>query len=156
MRSEKKCKARKPNDPAQESPYSLDEQVGYLLRLANQQHAAIFQELLPVDFTRTQFAALVRLAQVGECSQNELGRQTAMDVATIKGVVDRLRKKGYVDVIPDQTDRRRFLISITDKSKVLIESLCQAGHEISDKTLEPLSPVERGEFLRLLRKVARY
>jgi len=30
------------------------------------------------------------LTETGPCSQNLLGRLTAMDVATIKGVIDRL------------------------------------------------------------------
>lgn len=141
---------------AQPDPvYRLDDQVGYLLRLANQRHANIFQSILPVDITRTQFAALVRLAQVGQCSQNELGRQTAMDVATIKGVVDRLRKKGFVDVSPDAMDKRRFLISISDDGKELVSGIQQAGLEISEKTLEPLSPSERSEFLRLIKKISK-
>ncbi len=79
-------------------PYRLDDQVGYILRLVSQRHASLFLSRLGSDLTPTQFAALVRLAELGQCSQNELGRQTAMDVATIKGVVDRLRGKGMVSM----------------------------------------------------------
>ncbi|MTI02946.1 MarR family winged helix-turn-helix transcriptional regulator, partial [Roseibium sp. RKSG952] len=75
--------------------YLLDSQVGYLLRLANQRHASIFQSHTLEGLTPTQFAALVRIAELGKCSQNRLGRLAAMDVATIKGVVDRLKQKGF-------------------------------------------------------------
>ena len=81
---------------AGEEPYVLDDQIGYLLRLANQRHTLIFQEQAVLELTPTQFSAMVRLLDEGECSQNELGRRTAMDVATVKGVVDRLRAKGLV------------------------------------------------------------
>ena len=99
------------SDPKEQ--YLLEEQVGYLMRLAGQRHATIFQSLAPFGLTPTQFSALVKLLEVGECSQNELGRKTAMDVATIKGVVDRLRQRDLVVVRPDPADKRRSLISLS-------------------------------------------
>ena len=76
-----------PTPEIEEDAYVLDAQVGYLMRLANQRHSSLFQDTMPFNLTATQFAALVKLYENGTCSQNELGRQTAMDVATIKGVV---------------------------------------------------------------------
>jgi hypothetical protein len=69
--------------------YHLDDQIGYILRRVTQRHLAIFAALIP-EVTTTQFAVLARLAEIGPQSQNHLGRATAMDAATIKGVVDRL------------------------------------------------------------------
>lgn len=140
-------------DKAEHPPYRLDDQVGYLLRLAVQKHAVIFQNHAPLDLTPTQFAALVRLAQLGECSQNELGRRTAMDVATIKGVVDRLRKKGLVDMSSDPNDKRRSLLSVTEAGQKGLKTLHDAGHDISGETLKPLTPREQEVLLRLLRKL---
>ena len=50
-----------------------------------------------------QWAALAKLAEVGECSQNLLGRLVAMDVATIKGVVERLVRRGFAATRPTRT-----------------------------------------------------
>ncbi len=133
--------------------YVLDDQVGYLLRLASQRHSALFLENTIHDLTPTQFAALVRLAERGECSQNELGRQTAMDVATIKGVIDRLRRKGLVEIRLDPDDRRRTLLSISKNHPDLPERLRKMGHVISRATLKPLTPDEREVFLDLLGKL---
>ena len=47
------------------------------------------------EVTTTQFAALAKLAEQGPLSQNQLGRATAMDAATIKGVVGRLVRGGW-------------------------------------------------------------
>lgn len=145
--------ASKSEDQATEDRYVLDEQVGYLLRLASQRHAVIFQENAILNLTPTQFAALVRLAELGETSQNELGRRTAMDVATIKGVVDRLRAKGLVQVRADPTDKRRTLISIHQAHRGLTEELHDSGQTITRRTLEPLSAAEQRTFLRLLKKL---
>ena len=82
--------------------YVLDVQVGHLLRRAHQRHAAIFQAMMGDDqLTPLQFAALMKLADVGETSQNQLGRLTAMDAATMQGVIKRLIVRGLLE-------RRRF------------------------------------------------
>jgi DNA-binding MarR family transcriptional regulator len=136
-----------------EEGFLLDEQVGYLLRLANQRHSAIFQNNAPFGLTPTQFATFVRLAQLGECSQNFLGRETAMDVATIKGVVDRLHKKGLIELKRDPDDRRRLIVSIAPKHAAIIAGLHAAGDIISRDTLSPLTAAEQKTFLRLLKKM---
>lgn len=133
--------------------YVLDAQIGYLLRLANQRHALIFQELALMDLTPTQFSALVRLLDEGACSQNELGRRTAMDVATIKGVVDRLRGKGLVALHPDPNDKRRTTISVAGAGEGLRATLHDMGRKITDRTLAPLTRAERRTLLRLLSKL---
>jgi len=43
-----------------------------------------------LELTPTQFAALARLRELGDTTQNQLGRLTAMDPATIQGVIQRL------------------------------------------------------------------
>ncbi|MFV0383710.1 MarR family winged helix-turn-helix transcriptional regulator [Paracoccus sp. (in: a-proteobacteria)] len=134
--------------------YVLDDQIGFILRQAAQRHSVIFQKLSPYDLTPTQFAVLIRLHQMGECSQNELGRRTAMDVATIKGVVDRLRRKGFLNIRPDPQDRRRTLLSISETYKDIAPALHEAGTDITAATLDPLAPAERKELLRLLRKIS--
>ncbi len=138
---------------AETETYRLDAQAGYLLRLANQRHAAIFQNHVAAGLTPTQFSALVRLAEHGACSQNQLGRLAAMDIATIKGVVDRLRQKGFVTTAPSRDDKRRHLVSLTEAGQALIGELQAAGQRITEETLAPLSASEQKSFLRLLKKL---
>jgi MarR family transcriptional regulator, lower aerobic nicotinate degradation pathway regulator len=133
--------------------YRLDDQIGYLLRLASQRHATIFQALTINGLTPTQFSALIRISEQGKCSQNRLGRLAAMDVATIKGVVDRLRQKGLIAVEPDPNDKRRTLISLSPTGKDLVARMQDVGHAITAETLNPLSAVEQRTMLKLLRKL---
>jgi DNA-binding MarR family transcriptional regulator len=135
------------------SDYILDKQVGFLLRLASQRHSALFQSLMVDGITPTQFSALIRIDENGECSQNQLGRLAGMDVATIKGVADRLREKGLIQTRSDPNDKRRSLISLTSGGEVLIEKLKGRGQKISKQTLDPLSPQEREQLLSALRKI---
>ncbi len=134
------------------SNYRLDEQVGFILRRVNQRHLAIFSQHLP-ELTPTQFAALAKLVELGEMSQNELGRKIAMDAATIKGVADRLIKRGLLNVRRNPDDSRRKLLCANIAGVALYQQVVAAAERISEKTLSPLSSAEKQELLRLLAKL---
>ena len=135
-------------------PYMLEENVGFLLRQAGQRHLTIFAELMPEQLTATQFAALSKIREIGACSQNRLGRLTAMDAATIKGVVDRLSLRGLTRSNPDPEDGRMHLISLTPAGQDLAERVVPAAIEITARTLAPLDAAEQTVLLNLLRRVA--
>jgi DNA-binding MarR family transcriptional regulator len=136
-----------------DSGYRLEQQVGYILRQASQRHASIFAARIPEQLTTTQFATLVRLQEVGPCSQNQLGRQTAMDAATVKGVTDRLIQRGFVAATVDPEDGRRRMLALTPQGLDAVARAIPVGLEISAETLEPLSADEREQFLKLLKKL---
>jgi DNA-binding MarR family transcriptional regulator len=134
--------------------YHLENQVGYLLRRAHQRATAVFQERIgDAQITPTQFAALVKLHDEGELSQNHLGRRTAMDPATIQGVIQRLRQRALIDDRTDPGDRRRTLLRLTAEGRALIAGLIPNGTAVSRAILEPLSEAERRAFLAALRRL---
>jgi len=140
------------NASDRDQPYRLDRQVGFLMRRANQRHLALFARHIP-DLTPTQFAALAKLCELGQTSQNALGRATAMDAATIKGVVDRLRQRGLVAAAPDPDDQRRVFLTPSDAGRALYAVLEPRARTITEDTLAPLTTTERATFLRLLAKL---
>lgn len=137
------------------SSYVLEDQVGFLLRQANQRHAAIFSDRMgDLGLTPRQFAALVKMRDENEVSQNRLGRLTAMDRATIQGVVRRLRERGLVVERPDPDDRRRSLWRLSPAGETLLAKALVLAVQITRETLAPLSERERGTLIALLTKVA--
>jgi DNA-binding MarR family transcriptional regulator len=134
-------------------PYVLDEQVGFLLRQATQRHVGIFSKLISAPLTPPQFSALVVLLQNGACSQNELGRRIATDGATIKGIIDRLTKRGLTQSAADPQDGRLLIVSLTEAGAALAADCITAGGQISAATLAPLNAREQQTLLRLLRKL---
>ena len=131
----------------------LEEQVGFILRQVYQRHAALFAERFGDDITPMQWAAIAKLGEIGECSQNLLGRLTAMDVATVKGVVERLAKRGLIDTRPDPTDRRRVVVSLTKEGRAVFGRKAAAALAITEETLAPLSPAERDTLAALLARL---
>ncbi|MAO90001.1 MAG: MarR family transcriptional regulator [Rhodospirillaceae bacterium] len=135
-------------------PYRVEQQIGHLLRRAHQRASAIFQETLDDKaLTPMQFAALMRLHDDGSMSQNHLGRLAAMDPATVQGVIRRLQERGLVSRVPDQTDRRRTVLSVTPEGATLAKSLVPSAKEVSAKTLAPLTPAEQKQLLDLLERL---
>jgi len=134
--------------------YVLDEQVGFLMRRAQQRHIAIFQRIMGDDGpTPTQFAAMSKLSSGEDISQNQLGRMTAMDPATIKGVIARLEERGMVERRPDPDDQRRVRVRLTPKGLEAIPGLIEKARAITAATLSPLSREEAERLLGLLARL---
>jgi DNA-binding MarR family transcriptional regulator len=141
-----------PVDPA--SGYVLDQQVGFLMRVAMQRHTSIFTARMIEGLTQTQFAALAKLHEVGPCSQNHLGRLIFLDAATIKGVVDRLGIRGFVTALADPKDRRRRAVALTERGREVTQAAIGVAAEITAATLAPLTEQERRVVCELLKKLS--
>jgi len=140
--------------PAQaDGGYVLDDQIGFLMRVAMQRHTAIFTARMIEGLTQTQFAALAKLCEVGPCSQNHLGRLIYLDAATIKGVVDRLCARGFVTAVADPTDRRRRAVALSARGREVTEAAVKVAAEITAATLTPLTSDEQRVLMRLLKKL---
>jgi MarR family transcriptional regulator, lower aerobic nicotinate degradation pathway regulator len=133
--------------------YILEEQIGFILRQVWQRHATIFAREMGINLTPTQWAAVSKLTETGPCSQNQLGRLTAMDVATIKGVIDRLTVRGLTETSPDPEDGRRLLVSLTRAGQQLVEKAVPSALAITKETLAPLDAKEREMLIALLTKL---
>ncbi|HKS85537.1 MAG TPA: MarR family transcriptional regulator [Pseudolabrys sp.] len=154
MKSEKlKVVAAQP-DSAEQGRYTLDEQVGFLMRVAMQRHTSIFMSRMIEGLTQTQFAALAKLYEVGPCSQNHLGRLIYLDAATIKGVVDRLHSRGFVTALADPKDRRRRAVALTERGREATEAAMRVAAQITAATMTPLTAEEQRAVVKLLRKLS--
>lgn len=151
---------RKPVAPAataaeRAAVYALEEQVGFLLRCAHQRASEVFGEVMGrFGVTPTQFAALAKLDDMGSVSQNQLGRLTRMDPATISGVVGRLIARGYLRQAADIKDARLVMLTLTPAGQSAVTAMKSVAAEVSRRTLEPLDAGERAALLGALAKIA--
>jgi DNA-binding MarR family transcriptional regulator len=145
------ARKRRPDD---DDGYILDDQVGFILRQAQQRHTNIFASLMIEALTPTQWAVIAKLRECGPCSQNLLGRHTAMDAATIKGVIDRLTKRGFTTTTSDPADGRRLVVALTAAGTAAFARGRPMAERITAATLDPLTPSERADFVALLRRLA--
>jgi len=134
--------------------YVVEDQVGFLMRRANQRHTSIFLDgMTEAGLTPTQFTALVKIVELGRITQNHLGRLSAMDPATIQGVVRRLIDRDLVTRSAEPLDRRTIVLAPTKAGVDLAARAVVAARRITRATLEPLTAEEQHLLLSLLRKL---
>ena len=142
--------------PATADPgdYVLEQQVGFLLRCAHQRATEAFNSVMaPFAVTPTQFAALAKIDDLGSVSQNRLGRLTAMDPATISGVVGRLIARGFVRQSPDRNDARLLRLALTSAGRSATAEMKAVAAKVSQRTLAPLRPEQCAALLRALAQI---
>lgn len=144
---------RPPSLPAS-GHYDFSEQVGHLLRRAYQRHTALFQQTIPdTQLTAAQFVVLCAVRDCGACSLSQIVKRTAIDQATIRGVIDRLKVRKLVVVRHDEMDRRKVLVSLTEAGTGLVQSMVPFAFEITEKTFDGFNPAERMALVYLLNKM---
>ena len=62
-----------------------------------------------------------------------VGRLTAMDVATIKGVIDRLTVRGLTETSSDPEDGRRLRVSLTRAGQQLVDKVASKRSRFQGK-----------------------
>lgn len=135
--------------------YSLDDQIGFLLRRAYQRASRNLVDRIGAhDLTAPQFATLARLHERGRLSQNLLGRLVAMEPANIRDVVQRLKKRRLVATERDPADARLIVVCLTAAGQALVEKLLPVELECTARTLAPLDRRERTLLYELLGRVA--
>jgi len=133
----------------------VEDHIGFLLRRAHQRHVALFLEIAGHHgLTPTQFAALFKAVELGRVTQNLLGRLTAMDPATVQGVVRRLTARGLLRRAHDPMDRRTAVLAPTEEGIALIARTVSCAWRAHDAALAPLNAPEQTQLMALLRKLA--
>lgn len=75
------------------------------------------------DITPEQLAVLIRLSKQDGINQKEIAHRAAKDQPTTARILDVLSKKGLIHKQLSPTDRRAFLVYLTNKGKDLTEQM---------------------------------
>ena len=134
--------------------YHFTEQVGHLLRKVYQRHLAIFQQNVgDSQLTAVQFITLCAVRDMGPSSLTELVQVTAVDQATIRGIVERLKARDLIRVKADPVDRLKVVVGLTDAGAVLLTETVPQAAKITELTFGTLNPAERIALIFLLNKM---
>lgn len=86
-----------------------------LLRLASAQLQYVGQLRRYLGVTLSELHTLLALWDGGRCSMSTLADRVDLSRAAITTLADRIETAGYVERVPDPSDRRRVLLSVTQK-----------------------------------------
>jgi len=134
-------------------PFRMEDQAGYMLRRAYQRMTVLFNECVERELTTQQFATMFRLLELGQASQNELGRQAGMDPATAQGVVRRLSQRRLIERDRDPADKRRTIWRLTPAGRALAEKSAANLGPMNQRLMAGLDPAEQQTLLDLLRRL---
>ncbi|AMB79143.1 MarR family transcriptional regulator [Pseudomonas fragi] len=144
----------KDKKPGRQAAYDFCEQPGHLLRKAYQRNMAIFQQNVGnSQLTAVQFITLCAVRDHGPSSLSELIKATAVDQATIRGIVERLQARDLITLKPAVQDKRKVIVSLTPAGEQLVRDTEPHALQVSELTMSKLNPAERVALLYLLRKM---
>lgn len=133
------------------SSLQLTSMPGHLLRRNHQRSLEIFTKVVGDDVTRQQIALLIALSQHPNASQNAVVAVTGIDKGTLREMLGRMIKGGWVIRNRDPNDARAWTLNVTDSGRVLLNERIEQVVRAQDAILEPLPEELRPVFLHCLR-----
>ena len=107
-----------------------------------------FDEVLrPFELTNGQFSLLMSLNRPEPPSMGPVAALLAMDRTTLTAALKPLERRGLVEVIRDQSDRRSRLLKLTDKGRSLLAQALPLWKRTHDE-VEQLLPDQNPDHLR--------
>ncbi len=101
------------------------------------------------------FVALFVLRVWGEQESSELADQVGVSGGTLTGVLKTLEKKGLAERRPNESDRRRVLVTLTPEGRRVIDEVMPRFNRHEALVTRDLSPTERDEMASYLRRILR-
>jgi MarR family transcriptional regulator, temperature-dependent positive regulator of motility len=147
--------------PVQPRPHRevLDQSVFHLLRVALQEHTALWNERVgagpAVECTKPQYAVLRAVEADPGLDQASAAQFAGSDKATVAALLERLEDRRLIRREVDPLDRRRRKLYLTKQGESLLASVGPVVAGVNQEILSRLSPSEQADLVILLRKLAR-
>ena len=100
------------------------------------------------------YSVLGTLLDPGPMSQQDLGTYLRIDAATIVATIDDLERLGLVARTRGLRDRRRYVVSITDSGRAMLERIDGFVDEFDAKYLADVTVTQRRQLHRMLTKLS--
>jgi DNA-binding MarR family transcriptional regulator len=107
-------------------------------------------ELQSLSLAPRHLSLLSYLLFDGPMTVNELAARLEVAPATVSLMIGELSRKGILGRQEDEADRRRRIVSITDKHRSAIDGWLARGATAWRNALEPLTPDQRQMFIDTL------
>jgi DNA-binding MarR family transcriptional regulator len=130
-------------------PYGL-----LLARLGQEATARFRRSVRPLNLGAQQFIVLKQLEALGACSQGQLADALGIDYSNLASVTGELYRRELVTRSRDETDRRRYVVELTDSGRRLLADADNAVGVGEEDMLSVLGDPEREQLWDLLRRIA--
>lgn len=134
--------------------FSVDECIFFKLAKASQAGARFWSgRVSGMGITAVQAMVMNFLGQEDKVTATDLGRRTALDSATLTGIIDRLETAGLVVRKRHPEDRRAIRVCLTDSGRKIAGELFVMAIEANREFLAGLNANEQKTLHKLLGKI---
>lgn len=132
----------------------LENCINFLLAKAYQKINAQFKaNLKEFGITPVQYAVLHLLWDNEQLTSSEISNALLLDNSTITGITERLIQNQFIVRKEDATDRRKIILSLTEKGKSLEHDVLACIEQLNTDVLINFNLKEKEELKTMLRKI---
>lgn len=111
--------------------------------------------ILKHNLTLGQFAVMEALYSKGRLSTGEVMEKILTTSGNIPVIVKNLEKDGFITRKQDESDKRRFILDLTDKGKDLMDEIVPENLKFMDELISLWDDDEKEELIILMNKFRR-
>lgn len=111
--------------------------------------------ILKHNLTLGQFAVMEALYSKGRLSTGEVMEKILSTSGNIPVIVKNLEKDGFITREQDESDKRRFILDLTDKGKDLMDEIVPENLKFMDELISLWDDDEKEELIILMNKFRR-
>lgn len=129
-----------------------------LVRLSRYLERATAEHLTPWELSEGEQNVLAALRRAGppyELTPTELYRSLLVSSGAMTNRLDRLEDAGLLRRTPDEADRRRIRVQLTDRGRDVVDAAIDAHRDALETIFEGLSSTDADQLEELLRGVLR-
>lgn len=128
--------------------------LGHNVRFANMLlQRELASRVAPLGLSLMEWYTLRSLWEMDAISQVELAERSGIPDSGMVGAVQSLMRQGHVDRVRSETDRRKFIVSLTESGKTLRDAGVAASMATNSVACEGLTKEDISHCLKVLRHV---
>lgn len=116
--------------------------------------ARIERELRDFPVSSTQLFVIVLLDSRDQATAAEVSRMMRITPQGMTTLLGPLRRDGYLEATPDESHRRRLLLSLTEKGRALLDRARELTPPVEEDFLAEFTDAERALLKRMLTRIA--
>ncbi len=144
--------AKGENSPMRREPTIINKQLKMIQKTFEERRN---KHLLKYNLTSSQQEILFYLGfHEGEpIHQREIEKWFHLKNPTVTGILNRLEEKGFIVRKTNESDKRFRMIELTEKSRCLMQEMCEEMWQMDDKIYSCMTEEERRQLSGLLERI---
>ena len=128
-----------------------DQTIGILLHdVARLMRKRFEQRARPAGLTRSQWQTLLLLSKNEGIHQRALAEIQEVEPITLMRLIDKLSDRGLVERRKHETDRRIWMLYVTEPARRLLQGMHELGEETRNEAMDGIPDADRVRLRELL------